>query len=48
LVFIHCLPSDERAASGFDGSSFLLDVRKSIIGDDNFHIPSTFCGLTLV
>ena len=40
LFFVHRLPRDQRAARGFDRAPLLLDIRKAIIGDDDFQVPS--------
>ena len=38
LVFVHRLPGDQRAARGFHRAPLLVDVRKAVIGDDDFQV----------
>ena len=38
LLFVHGLPCDQRAPCGFHRTALLLDVRKSVIRDNDFQI----------
>jgi hypothetical protein len=40
LVFVGYLSDDEFAACFLDGPPLLLDIRKTVIGDNDLHVAS--------
>ena len=48
LLFVDRLPRDQRAARGFHRAPLLLDVRKTMIGDDDFQFLLQWRTLQLV
>jgi hypothetical protein len=40
LIFVGYLSDDEYAACFLDGSLLLLDIRKTVIGDNDLHVAS--------
>jgi hypothetical protein len=46
FLFVHRLCDDEPSACCLHSPALLLDIRKSVIGDDDFHVSSPVDGST--